>query len=187
MVENAETASILNNLIPRFEVWYWWEWNRTRKLRLTPGVLLAWSSLEYFHNHPTFKARLFFATHYHWVESTCRCFSKDQKLQCVGKKEVGDKVDFYEEIWSQEEANTVFEFMWHKWPDAESNLCCEQPKYEHIWSRINLWKKERKTWSQSLNNYQAEACLKLTRSFKEAKENDRKSIINSIFNHRSFT
>lgn len=62
MVEMTETASILNSATSRSllildEI--------GRGTSTYDGVAIAWSVIEYIHNHPDLKARTLFATHYH--------------------------------------------------------------------------------------------------------------------------
>ncbi|MBI9046199.1 MAG: DNA mismatch repair protein MutS [Anaerolineaceae bacterium] len=62
MVEMVETANILNHATPRSllvldEI--------GRGTSTYDGVSIAWSVVEYIHNHPSVRARTFFATHYH--------------------------------------------------------------------------------------------------------------------------
>ena len=62
MVEMIETANILNHATPKSllvldEI--------GRGTSTYDGLSIAWSVIEYIHNHPDLKARTFFATHYH--------------------------------------------------------------------------------------------------------------------------
>ena len=62
MVEMVETANILNNATNRSllildEI--------GRGTSTYDGLSIAWSVVEYIHNHPKLKSRTFFATHYH--------------------------------------------------------------------------------------------------------------------------
>jgi DNA mismatch repair protein MutS len=62
MVEMIETASILHHATPRSllildEI--------GRGTSTYDGVSIAWSLIEYIHNHPQLRARTLFATHYH--------------------------------------------------------------------------------------------------------------------------
>jgi DNA mismatch repair protein MutS len=62
MVEMIETANILNHATPRSllildEI--------GRGTSTYDGLSIAWSVVEYIHNHPNLKARTLFATHYH--------------------------------------------------------------------------------------------------------------------------
>ena len=62
MVEMIETANILNHATPRSllildEI--------GRGTSTYDGLSIAWSVVEYIHNHPQLKARTLFATHYH--------------------------------------------------------------------------------------------------------------------------
>ena len=62
MVEMIETANILNHATPRSllildEI--------GRGTSTYDGLSIAWSVVEYIHNHPRLRARTFFATHFH--------------------------------------------------------------------------------------------------------------------------
>jgi len=117
-----------------------------------------------------FKARLFLLPPLSWVESTCRWFSKDQKSSNVSVKEVGDKVIFMRN-WSQEEANTVLEFMCTNAEMPNSIVLRAAEIMTHIWQPgYNLWKKGKENWSQSLKTIIQLACLNLTRKVLKNKE-----------------
>ena len=62
MVEMTETASILNNLSERSLVLMD---EIGRGTSTYDGISIAWSIVEYLHNHEKFKAKTLFATHYH--------------------------------------------------------------------------------------------------------------------------
>lgn len=62
MVEMNETASILNNLSARSLILLD---EIGRGTSTYDGISIAWSITEYLHNHPVFRARTLFATHYH--------------------------------------------------------------------------------------------------------------------------
>jgi DNA mismatch repair protein MutS len=61
------------------------------------GVSIAWSIVEYLHNHPTFKAKTLFATHYHELNQLAADFPKIKNFN-VSVKEVGDKVLFMRKL-----------------------------------------------------------------------------------------
>lgn len=62
MVEMLESASILNNITNRSIVLLD---EIGRGTSTYDGISIAWSMVEYLHNHPTAKAKTLFATHYH--------------------------------------------------------------------------------------------------------------------------
>ncbi|MBO4955968.1 MAG: DNA mismatch repair protein MutS [Muribaculaceae bacterium] len=62
MVEMSEAAAILNNLSPRSLVLFD---ELGRGTSTYDGISIAWSIVEYIHNHPTAAAKTLFATHYH--------------------------------------------------------------------------------------------------------------------------
>ena len=62
MVEMLESASILNNVTSRSLVLLD---EIGRGTSTYDGISIAWSMVEYLHNHPRAKAKTLFATHYH--------------------------------------------------------------------------------------------------------------------------
>jgi DNA mismatch repair protein MutS len=62
MVEMIETAGIVNNLSDRSLVLLD---EIGRGTSTYDGISIAWSLVEYIHNHPTARAKTMFATHYH--------------------------------------------------------------------------------------------------------------------------
>jgi DNA mismatch repair protein MutS len=94
MVEMTETASILNNLSDRSLVLMD---EIGRGTSTYDGVSIAWSIVEYLHNHPTFRAKTLFATHYHELNQLASDFPKIKNFN-VSVKEVGDKVIFMRKL-----------------------------------------------------------------------------------------
>ncbi len=72
MVEMLESASILNNISSRSVVFLD---EIGRGTSTYDGISIAWSMVEYLHNHPSARAKTLFATHYHELnemESQCQ-------------------------------------------------------------------------------------------------------------------
>jgi len=94
MVEMTETASILNNLSDRSLVLMD---EIGRGTSTYDGISIAWSIVEYLHNHPTFKAKTLFATHYHELNQLTQDFPRIKNFN-VAVKEVGNKVIFMRKL-----------------------------------------------------------------------------------------
>ncbi|WP_057937025.1 DNA mismatch repair protein MutS [Algoriphagus resistens] len=94
MVEMTETASILNNLSDRSLVLMD---EIGRGTSTYDGISIAWSIVEYLHNHPTFRAKTLFATHYHELNQLASDFPKIKNFN-VSVKEVGNKVIFMRKL-----------------------------------------------------------------------------------------
>ena len=94
MVEMTETASILNNLSDRSLVLMD---EIGRGTSTYDGISIAWSIVEYLHNHPSFRAKTLFATHYHELNQLASDFPKIKNFN-VSVKEVGDKVIFMRKL-----------------------------------------------------------------------------------------
>jgi DNA mismatch repair protein MutS len=90
MVEMIETASILNNLSDRSLILMD---EIGRGTSTYDGVSIAWSIVEYLHNHQDFKAKTLFATHYHELNQLSEDFTRIKNFN-VSVKEVGDKIIF---------------------------------------------------------------------------------------------
>lgn len=94
MVEMTETASILNNLSDRSLVLMD---EIGRGTSTYDGISIAWSIVEFLHNHPTFKAKTLFATHYHELNQLASDFPRIKNFN-VAVKEVGNKVIFMRKL-----------------------------------------------------------------------------------------
>ncbi|SEG26824.1 DNA mismatch repair protein MutS [Algoriphagus boritolerans] len=94
MVEMTETASILNNLSDRSLVLMD---EIGRGTSTYDGISIAWSIVEFLHNHPTFKAKTLFATHYHELNQLSGDFARIKNFN-VSVKEVGNKVIFMRKL-----------------------------------------------------------------------------------------
>jgi DNA mismatch repair protein MutS len=63
------------------------------------GVSIAWSIVEYIHEHPKAKAKTLFATHYHELNEMEKTFGRIRNFN-VTVKEVGNKVIFLRKLVS---------------------------------------------------------------------------------------
>ena len=94
MVEMTETASILNNLSERSLILMD---EIGRGTSTYDGISIAWSIVEFLHNHPQFKPKTLFATHYHELNQLEEDFPAIKNFN-VSVKEVGDKVIFMRKL-----------------------------------------------------------------------------------------
>lgn len=94
MVEMTETASILNNLSDRSLVLMD---EIGRGTSTYDGISIAWSIVEYLHNHDRFKPKTLFATHYHELNQLTEDFPAIKNFN-VSVKEVGNKVIFMRKL-----------------------------------------------------------------------------------------
>ncbi|MEM7548089.1 MAG: DNA mismatch repair protein MutS [Bacteroidota bacterium] len=94
MVEMTETASILNNLSDRSLILMD---EIGRGTSTYDGISIAWSIIEFLHNHPKFKPKTLFATHYHELNQL-EGSMRGVKNFNVSVKEVGKKVLFMRKL-----------------------------------------------------------------------------------------
>ncbi len=94
MVEMTETASILNNLSERSLILMD---EIGRGTSTYDGISIAWSIVEYLHNHPQYKPKTLFATHYHELNQLEEDFPAIKNFN-VSVKEVGNKVIFMRKL-----------------------------------------------------------------------------------------
>lgn len=94
MVEMTETASILNNLSHRSLILMD---EIGRGTSTYDGVSIAWSIVEYLHNHRDFKPKTLFATHYHELNQLEEDLPRVKNFN-VSVKEVGDKIIFMRKL-----------------------------------------------------------------------------------------
>jgi len=94
MVEMTETASILNNLSERSLVLMD---EIGRGTSTYDGVSIAWSIAEFLHNHPRYRAKTLFATHYHELNQLAEDFERVKNFN-VAVKEIGNKVIFLRKL-----------------------------------------------------------------------------------------
>jgi len=94
MVEMNETASILNNISNRSliildEI--------GRGTSTYDGISIAWSIAEYLHQHPVFRPKVLFATHYHELNEMASSMKRIKNFH-VSIKEISNKVIFLRKL-----------------------------------------------------------------------------------------
>ncbi len=94
MVEMTETASILNNLSTRSLILMD---EIGRGTSTYDGISIAWSIVEYLHNHPDFKPKTLFATHYHELNQLAEDLPRVKNFN-VAVKETGDRIIFLRKL-----------------------------------------------------------------------------------------
>jgi DNA mismatch repair protein MutS len=96
MVEMNEAASILNNMSERSLILLD---ELGRGTSTYDGISIAWSIVEYIHEHPKARAKTLFATHYHELNEMQQSFSRVRNFN-VSIKESGNKVIFLRKLVS---------------------------------------------------------------------------------------
>ncbi|WP_235934351.1 DNA mismatch repair protein MutS [Sunxiuqinia indica] len=94
MVEMNEAASILNNVSDRSLILLD---ELGRGTSTYDGISIAWSIVEYLHEHPKAKAKTLFATHYHELNEMEKSFGRVKNYN-VTVKEVANKVIFLRKL-----------------------------------------------------------------------------------------
>ena len=94
MVEMNEAASILNNLSERSLVLFD---ELGRGTSTYDGISIAWSIVEYIHEHSRAKAKTLFATHYHELNEMEKTFKRIVNYN-VSVKEINGKVVFLRKL-----------------------------------------------------------------------------------------
>jgi DNA mismatch repair protein MutS len=94
MVEMNEAASILNNLTPRSLVLFD---ELGRGTSTYDGISIAWSIVEYIHEHKHAGAKTLFATHYHELNEMEKTHKRCKNYN-VSVKEVDNKVIFLRKL-----------------------------------------------------------------------------------------
>jgi DNA mismatch repair protein MutS len=175
MVEMTETASILNNLSDRSLVLMD---EIGRGTSTYDGVSIAWSIVEYLHNHPSFKAKTLFATHYHELNQLAADFPKIKNFN-VSVKEVGDKVIFMRKLkpGGSEHSFGIHVAQMAGMPNPIVLRAAEI--MTHLEQDKSVKKGKENLKSIPKNNYQL-SMFELDPKFKEAKEMIEKIDINSI-------
>ena len=94
MVEMNETASIMNNLSHRSLVLMD---EIGRGTSTYDGISIAWSLVEYLHNHGKCRAKTLFATHYHELNQLASDLPRVKNYN-VAVKEVGNNILFIRQL-----------------------------------------------------------------------------------------
>ncbi len=94
MVEMMETASIMNNLSDRSLVLMD---EIGRGTSTYDGISIAWSILEYLHEHPRSRPKTLFATHYHELNELANQFSRIHNFH-VSVKEINKRIVFLRKL-----------------------------------------------------------------------------------------
>lgn len=94
MVEMNETASILNNVSNRSliildEI--------GRGTSTYDGISIAWAITEFLHDHPAFRPKVLFATHYHELNELAATHKRIKNYH-VAVKEIGNEVIFLRKL-----------------------------------------------------------------------------------------
>ncbi|PKP52264.1 MAG: DNA mismatch repair protein MutS [Bacteroidetes bacterium HGW-Bacteroidetes-1] len=94
MVEMNETASILNNISSRSLILLD---EIGRGTSTYDGISIAWAITEYLHDHPAYRSKVMFATHYHELIEMAASFPRIRNYH-VAVKEAGNKVIFLRKL-----------------------------------------------------------------------------------------
>ena len=94
MMEMNEAANIINNISERSLVLFD---ELGRGTSTYDGISIAWSIVEYIHEHPRAKAKTLFATHYHELNEMEKSFKRIKNYN-VAVKEIDNKVIFLRKL-----------------------------------------------------------------------------------------
>ncbi|MES2588808.1 MAG: DNA mismatch repair protein MutS [Bacteroidota bacterium] len=94
MVEMNETSSILNNLSERSLILLD---EIGRGTSTYDGISIAWAIAEFLHEHPKFRGKTLFATHYHELNDMTLQFDRIKNYN-VSVKETGNKILFLRKL-----------------------------------------------------------------------------------------
>jgi DNA mismatch repair protein MutS len=94
MTEMTETASIMNNLSNRSLVLMD---EIGRGTSTYDGISIAWAIVEFIHNHPKYRAKTLFATHYHELNNIAENLIRVKNYN-VSIKEIDNKVLFLRKL-----------------------------------------------------------------------------------------
>ena len=165
MVEMTETASILNNLSDRSLVLMD---EIGRGTSTYDGISIAWSIVEFLHNHPKFKAKTLFATHYHELNQLAEDFTRVKNFN-VSVKEVGNKVIFMRKLQAggSEHSFGIHVAQMAGMPNPVVLRASEIMRHLEKDKALNVQKEKIKEMPK--NNYQL-SLFEMDPKFKEAKE-----------------
>ncbi len=92
MVEMNETASILNNISTRSLI-------LLDEIRSSTydGISIAWAITEYLHEHPAYRPKVLFATHYHELNEMAATHKRIRNYH-IADKEIADPVIFLRKL-----------------------------------------------------------------------------------------
>lgn len=94
MVEMNETASILNNISNRSLILLD---EIGRGTSTYDGISIAWAISEFLHEHPAFKAKVLFATHYHELNEMAKSFMRIKNYH-IDVKEIRNRIIFLRKL-----------------------------------------------------------------------------------------
>jgi DNA mismatch repair protein MutS len=94
MVEMNETASILNNISNRSLILLD---EIGRGTSTYDGISIAWAIAEFLHEHPAYKSKVLFATHYHELNELVNLHSRIKNYH-VSVKEIDNEIIFLRKI-----------------------------------------------------------------------------------------
>ncbi|MGE5424459.1 MAG: DNA mismatch repair protein MutS [Syntrophothermus sp.] len=94
MVEMNETASILNNISDRSLILLD---EIGRGTSTYDGISIAWAIAQFLHEHPLFRAKVLFATHYHELIEMADIFPRIRNFH-VSVKEINNRIIFLRKL-----------------------------------------------------------------------------------------
>ncbi len=94
MVEMNETASILNNISNRSLILLD---EIGRGTSTYDGISIAWAISEFLHEHPSFRAKVLFATHYHELNEMSVTFKRIKNFH-IDVKEIRNRIIFLRKL-----------------------------------------------------------------------------------------
>lgn len=94
MIEMNEAADILNNISAKSLILFD---ELGRGTSTYDGISIAWAIVEYIHEHPAYKAKTLFATHYHELNEMEKSFKRIKNYN-VSVREVDNKVIFLRKL-----------------------------------------------------------------------------------------